>query len=164
MPRFKLEGMSQDPLPPPPKVRTGQTLTKLTKEEYLKRWRQRFYDPAFLSKNADLDAIAEIAWDAYADERKSPRTRKAGPGFVDPEYELSVEWLEARQAIVDAQKSQESSDSASRVLLICASPRTDQTCPSEMSKTFRLAKTACEVIDGVPRFEVDFSGPQCNGG
>src|SRR5881275_2107294 len=62
MPRFKLEGMSQDPLPPPPKVRTGQTLTKLTKEEYLKRWRQRFYDPAFLSKNADLDAIAEIAW------------------------------------------------------------------------------------------------------
>src|SRR5438309_634963 len=156
MPRFKLEGMSQDPLPPPPKVRTGQTLTKLTKEEYLKRWRQRFYDPAFLSKNADLDAIAEIAWDAYADERKSPRTRKAGPGFVDPEYELSVEWLEARQAIVNAQKSQESSDSAWRVLLICASPRTDQTCPSEMSKTFRLAKTACEVIDGVPRFEVDF--------
>ncbi len=25
-----------------------------------------------------------------------------------------------------------------------------------MSKTFRLAKTACEVIDDVPRFEVDF--------
>jgi hypothetical protein len=148
--------MSQDPLPPLPQVRTGQRPTKLTKEEYLKRWRQQFYDSAFMSKNGDLDAIAEIAWDAYQDERKSPRTRKAGPGFADPEYELSVEWLEARQAIIDAQKRQESPDAASRVLLICASPRTDQTCPSEMSKTFRLARSAREVIDAVPRFEVDF--------
>ena len=125
--------MSQDALSPTPKVRTGQTPTKLTKKEYLKRWRERFYDPAFLSKSGDLDAIAEIAWDAYADERKSPRTRKAGPGFVDPGYELSVEWLEARQAIIDVEKRQESPDSATRLFLICASPRTDQTCPSEMS-------------------------------
>ena len=66
--------MSQDALLPTPKVRTGQTPTKLTKEEYLKRWRERFYDPAFLSKRGDLDAIAEIAWEGYADERKSPRT------------------------------------------------------------------------------------------
>src|SRR5438552_18759518 len=117
MPRFKLEGMSQDPLPPPPKVRTGQTLTKLTKEEYLKRWRQRFYDPAFLSKNADLDAIAEIAWGAYADDRNSPRSSKAGPGFADPEYELSVEWLEARQSVVAAENSKESYAYASSVLL-----------------------------------------------
>ena len=115
MPGFKLEGMSHDSLPPLPKVRTGQTPTKLTKEEYLKRWRQRFDDPAFMSKNSDLDAIAEIAWAAYEDERKSPRTRKAGPGFADPEYELSVEWLEARQAIIDAQKRQESPNAASRV-------------------------------------------------
>lgn len=77
--------MSQDPLPPLPQVRTGQTPTKLTKEEYLKRWRQEFFDPAFMSENGDLDAIAEIAWDAYQDERKSPRTRKAGPGFADPQ-------------------------------------------------------------------------------
>jgi multimeric flavodoxin WrbA len=156
MPGFKLEGMSHDSLPPLPRVRTGQTPTKLTKEEYLKRWRKRFDDPAFMSKNGELDAIAEIAWDAYHDQRKSPRTRKAGPGFADSEYELSVEWLEARQAIIDAQKRQESPDAASRVLLICASPRTDQTCPSEISKTFRLARSACEVIDAVPRFEVDF--------
>ena len=53
--------MTNDPLPALPEVRTGQTPTKLTKEEYLKRWRQRFYDPAFEKRDADLDAIAEIA-------------------------------------------------------------------------------------------------------
>jgi multimeric flavodoxin WrbA len=153
---FKLEGMNPDPLPPSPKVRTGQTPTTLTKEEYLKRWRQRFYDPAFGAKDPELNAIAEIAWEAYDDARKSPRTRKAGPGFADPDYELSIEWLATRQAIIDAQERQESPDAASRVLLICASPRTDQTCPSEMSKTFRLAQSAREIIDAVPRFEVDF--------
>jgi hypothetical protein len=100
---FKLEDMSQDPLLPLPKVRTGQTPTKLTKEEYLRRWRERFYDPAFASKNVELDAIAEIAWEAYDDARKSPRTRKAGAGFADAEYELSVEWLATRQSIIDAQ-------------------------------------------------------------
>ncbi len=148
--------MNPDPLPTLPKVGTGQTPTKLTKEEYLKRWRQRFYDPAFASKKSELDAIAEIAWEAYDDARKSPHTRKAGTGFPDPEYELSEEWLRARQAIIDAQKRQQLPDAASRVLLICALPRTDQTCPSEMSKTFRLAQRAREIIDAVPRFEVDF--------
>jgi multimeric flavodoxin WrbA len=122
----------------------------------LERWYQRFYDPAFASKNRELDVIAEIAWEAYDDARKSPRTRKAGTGFPDPDYELSVEWLAARQAVVDAQERQESPDAASRVLLICASPRADQTCPSEMSKTFRLAQSAREVIDAVPQFEIDF--------
>ena len=148
--------MNADPLTPLPRVRTGQTPTKLEKEEYLKRWRERFYDPAFASKKVELDAIAEIAWEAYDDARKSPQTRTAGRGFADPEYELSVEWLQARQAIIDAQERQQSPDAASRVLLICASPRTDQTCPSEMSKTFRLAQSAREIIDHVPRFEVDF--------
>jgi len=81
--------MNSDSLPPAPKVRTGQTPTKLAKEEYLKRWRERFYDPAFASKRVELDAIAEIAWEAYDDARKSPHTRKAGTGFADPEYELS---------------------------------------------------------------------------
>jgi len=148
--------MKPDPLHPVPEVRTGQTSTKLTKEEYLKRWRQRFYDPTFDSKNAELGAIGEIAWEAYDHARKSPRMRKAGMGFADPEYELSVEWLAARQAVIDAQKHHETPDAPSRVLLICALPRTDQTCPSEMSKTFRLAQAAREIIAASPGFEIDF--------
>jgi hypothetical protein len=51
--------MNPDPLPTLPKVRTGQTPTKLTRDEYLKRWRERFYDPAFASKRIELDAIAD---------------------------------------------------------------------------------------------------------
>src|SRR4029079_19665783 len=117
--------MNSDSLPPAPKVRIGQTPTKLTKEEYLKRWRERFYDPAFASKRVELDGIAEIAWEAYDDARKSPHARKAGTGFADPEYELSVEWLAARQSIIEAQKRQQSPDAPSRVLFICASTRTD---------------------------------------
>jgi hypothetical protein len=75
MAEFKFEVMKHDPLQPLPEVRTGQTPTKLTKEEYLKRWRQRFYDPAFASKNTELDAIGEIAWEAYEAARKSPTLR-----------------------------------------------------------------------------------------
>lgn len=37
----------------------------------------------------------EAAWDAYSHSRKSPITRKAGPGFADPDYEISVDWLAA---------------------------------------------------------------------
>src|SRR3954451_3647524 len=138
-----------------PRVRTGQTPTKLSKQEFLLRWRQNFYDPAFEKADAELTKIGEIAWEAYADSRKSPRTRKAGSGFADPEFELSIEWLGARQKIIDAQKRHDSAEAPSRVLLICASPRTDQTCPSEMSKTFLLTKAAEEIFAGVAGLEVD---------
>src|SRR5436309_13075634 len=81
--------MSPDNASAQPHVRTGQTPTKLSKEEFVRRWTQNFYDPAFEQKRAELDAIGEIAWEAYDDSRKTPRTRKAGPGFADPEHELS---------------------------------------------------------------------------
>jgi hypothetical protein len=48
------------------------------------------------------------AWDAYSNGRKSPLTRKAGPGFADPDYDLAADWLAARDAIRQA--------SANRVL------------------------------------------------
>src|SRR5437868_3331532 len=140
---------------PVPKVRTGQTPTRLDRVEFMARWRQRFYDPAYEKREAEINAIAEIAWEAYVESRKSPRTRKAGAGFADPEFELSIEWLGARDKIIAAQKQFESADMPSRVLLICASPRTDQTCPSEMSKTFRLTETAKRIFEEAPRMEVD---------
>ena len=141
-------------IPITPKVRTGQPSTRLSKDEFLVRWRQNFYDPAFEKREDALTVLGEIAWEAYNDSRKSPRTRKAGPGFADPEYELSVEWLEARDKIIAAQKQHETAKS-SRVLLICASPRTDQSCPSEMSKTFRLTKSAEEIFTAAEGIEVD---------
>ena len=146
--------MNSEESPKVPKVRTGQTPTTLSKAEFLLRWRQNFYDPAFDQKKADLDAVGKIAWEAYQDSRKSPRTRKAGAGFADPEHEVSIEWLDARERILAAQKQHEVAKT-SRVLLICASPRTDQTCPSEMSKTFRLTKAAEEIFAVASGLEID---------
>ena len=49
--------------------------------------------------SAELDAIAAAAWDGYSHHRKAPRTRKAGPGYADPDYYLAVDWLNAKAAI-----------------------------------------------------------------
>ena len=138
-----------------PKVRTGQGSTRLSREEFQRRWKERFYDPAFVAEKESIDRLAEIAWQAYDGHRKSPRTRKAGPEFADPEYELALEWLEARQQIFAAQKQHEDPKSPSRILLICGSPRTDETCPSEMSKSFRIAKTAKTVMEAQLGFQID---------
>lgn len=99
-----------------PKVRIGQGSTKLTKDEFEQRWNARFYDPAFDTMRAEIRRLFEIAWEAYDDHRKSPRTIKAGPDFADPEHELSIEWLETRARIQEADRTQKSSESRSRIL------------------------------------------------
>jgi multimeric flavodoxin WrbA len=127
-------------------VRKGQPSTKLTREEFARRLRERFYDPAFEAAGEEIDRIVEIAWRSYDDYRKSPRTRKAGAGFADPEFELPVEWLDAHERIRQAQTAHDDRSAPRRVLLIAGAARTDQTCPGEMSKTFRLARIAEEEI------------------
>lgn len=128
-----------------PEVREGQTDVKLDFDEFARRFRQRFFDPAFEAHGADIDILTRTAWEAYDDYRKSPRTRKAGPDFADPDYDLPIEWLEARERIQEAEARYRTA-TRDRVLVICASPRTDQTCPGEMSKTFRLAQIAREEL------------------
>ena len=136
--------MSDQPLP---RVRTGQGDVSLSREEFVRRFRHHFQDPLFDSVAAELDRVTEIAWDAYRAYRKAPHTRKAGPGYTDPDYRLSVEWLAARAAIDAAARRQRDPAGRSRILLICGSPRTDETCPGEMSKTVRLVRVAQEIID-----------------
>lgn len=139
-----------------PSVRTGQGSTRLTREEFGKRYRMQFYDPAFEGAEEEIARLTGIAWEAYEAGRKSARTRPAGPGFADPAQELSVEWLEARAAIGEAEKVQKSEGGDSRILVICASPRTDETCPSEMSKTFRIATAVRDQIGNAGHFTADF--------
>jgi hypothetical protein len=43
-------------------------------------------------------------------------TRKAGPGFADPDYEISVDWLAAREAILAAQRRHDDADETPRIL------------------------------------------------
>jgi multimeric flavodoxin WrbA len=130
-----------------PRVRKGQGSVKLSKEEFARRLCERFYDPAFDAVGQQLDDIIEVAWKVYHEYHKSPRTRKAGPGFADPEHELPIEWLETRERILEAEREQESEGSPSRILLISGAARHDQTCPGEMPKTFRLAQMAREEIE-----------------
>jgi multimeric flavodoxin WrbA len=140
---------------PKPKVRTGSPSVQLAKEEFFRRARERFYDPTFAAVTPQIDSVLEVAWRNYAEYHKSPRTRKAGARFSDPEFPLAVEWLETRKAIAQAAKRQKSPGSKSRILLINGSTRSDQTCPGEMSKTFRLTKMAEEVVLGAKGFDVD---------
>ena len=136
------------------RVRTGQGNVKLTRDEFERRFRQRFFDPEFETLEAPLADIVSVAWKAYDEYHKSPRKRKAGPGFAEPDFELPLEWLETRERIQQAEREQKDSSRAGRVLLVCGAARHDQTCPGEMSKTFRLASQARE--------EIERAGLQCD--
>ena len=57
---------------------------------------QAFYDPAFEPLQAKSTRSPKSPGTAYDEYRKSPRVTKAGPGFADPDYDLSVEWLATR--------------------------------------------------------------------
>ena len=131
-----------------PEVRKGQAPETLKRDQFHERFMQPFQDPAFQSEKEALRRIELIAWEAYEQGRKSPVTRKAGPGHADPDYELSVDWLEARARIDAAQAAWGSPQTRSRVLLVNGSPRNDGTCPGEISKSWRLLQLAREVLDG----------------
>ena len=128
-------------------IRKGQVVPFVPREVFRQRFQQSFYDPAFDDERAALDRIENIAWDAYKAGRKAPRTVKAGDEFADPDYELSVEWLETRKRLHAAAALQRESTTRTRVLLICGASRNDGSCPAEMSKTFRLVQIAREVFD-----------------
>jgi multimeric flavodoxin WrbA len=130
-----------------PQVRTGQADGPLSREEFSTRFRARFADPAFAGKEALIEQLLDTAWDGYHEGRKSPVTQKAGPGFADPDYDLSVDWLATHKAIQEAQKRYEDSAMPARILLVCGSARNDKTCPGEMSKSYRLVETAKPVFE-----------------
>lgn len=139
-----------------PRVAKGMDSVQLSQEEFRRRFMARFYDPAFDQAQAHIDALCAIAWEAYSDYRKSPRTMRAGSDFADPDYELPIEWMETRDRIREAARAHADPGSPSRILVVNASSRSDQTCPGEISKTYRLARLACTTIEREQHFEVDF--------
>jgi len=142
-----------------PEPRKGMPSPKLTKADFTERYLSRFADPSFAPMKAELDKIAGIAWQGYRDGRKSPVTRKAGPGFADPDYDLAIDWINAKAAIDMAQKRFEDGDEPLRVLLVNGSSRSEHTCPGEMSKSFRLVQIAERVLStaGVETTILDLS-------
>jgi multimeric flavodoxin WrbA len=130
-----------------PRVVKGMPSVELGRDEFASRFRERHLDPAFDEIGTELDAVIDAAWHAYHEYRKAPRTRTAGPEFADPSYDLSLDWLAARDAIRVAAERQKNPALPSRILVINGSARTDQSCPGEMSKTYRLAKQAQTAIE-----------------
>ncbi|MFC5496582.1 flavodoxin family protein [Caenimonas terrae] len=135
-------------------VRKGQAPAPLARNEFHLRFMQSFYDPAYQAESAALGRLEEIAFQAYQQGRKAPRTAKAGPGFADPDYDLSIEWRATRDKLIAAQQRWGEPASPSRVLLVCGSSRNDGTCPGEISKTFRLVQLARQVLEAAA-IEVD---------
>ena len=129
-------------------IRKGQAPDQISRAEFSDRYQASFRDPAFAAEKEALVRIEQIAWLAYKDERKSPVTRKAGPGYADPDYDLSVDWRAAHDAIAAAQAKQADPTAPSRVLVVIGSARNDGSCPGEASKTFRLATWMTEELEG----------------
>jgi multimeric flavodoxin WrbA len=127
-------------------VRRGGASVELDRAAFRERFRARFVDPAYDEVADELARVEEVAWDAYRTSRKAPHTRAAGPGFGDPSYPLSVDWLAARAAIAEAQRAHDDDAGPARYLIVNGSPRTDQTCPGEISKTSRLIEHAAAIL------------------
>jgi len=138
-----------------PDARTGTPDPTLDETEFRRRFLQPFQDSAFEPLARELQRIADAAWDAYSHHRKSPKTRKAGPGFADPDYDLAVDWIAAKEAIDLARKRHDDPDGPARFLLISSAARSEHTCPGEMSKTYRLVEIARQVIASAPDVEVE---------
>src|SRR3954465_5368115 len=122
---------------PSPEVRKGMPPVKLDRAEFERRFKSAFVDPAFAPLERERQGIPAPAWDAYSNSRKAPHTRKAGAGFADPDYDLSVDWLAARDGIAAAQRRHEDPAEPSRILLINGSARSDHTRPGATPKTRR---------------------------
>ena len=142
-----------------PTVRKGQYDGKLARETFRLRFMRRFYDPAFQPEHDALARLEAIAWDAYADGRKAPLTVKAGSGYADPDYDLSIEWKETRDRLDRAQQVQQDPATPSRVLVVVGAARNDGTCPGEVSKSWRLANLVQQELEaaGVHTDRLDLS-------
>jgi multimeric flavodoxin WrbA len=127
-------------------VRKGQAPGKLTREVFRERYNARFADPLFVPEQDAIARLEELAWQAYCASRKAPQTRKAGAGFADPDYDLSVDWLAARDRLLAAAGVHADPATPPRVLLITASARNDGSCPGEMSKSYRMTQLAAEAL------------------
>src|SRR5262249_34926902 len=127
--------------------RHGMPNPRLSRDEFRRRYLRQFIDPAFDRLRAKIDEVEAIAWDGYSNGRKAPHTRKAAAGFADPSYDLSLDGRDARAAILAAQHRHADPAAPSRILIVNGSPRSEHTCPGEMSKSWRLVETAQQAIE-----------------
>jgi multimeric flavodoxin WrbA len=128
-------------------VRKIMPSARIDRAEFDRRFRENFQDPAFAGLAQEIARLADVAWDGYDNSRKSPVTHPAGPGYADPDYELSDEWRAASAAVKAAQARHDDPTGPTRLLLINGAMRNENTCPGESSKTWRLLQAAREELE-----------------
>lgn len=129
-----------------PAARTGQAPPRLNRAEFGERFREAHADAGYRQDAAAFARFEQVAWSAFDGSHKTRGRRPAGPGFADPDYELSDEWRATRDRLLVAQSRQADAATPSRVLAIVGSPRNDGTCPGESSKSHRLVQLAAEAL------------------
>src|SRR3569832_1300959 len=129
-----------------PDVRKGMPPVRLSREEFEKRYRRRIAVFVFALLVLVFVAVFVVAWDAYSHSRKVSVMCRAGEGFADPDYEIAVDWLAAREAILQAQRAHQDISRPPCILVINGSPRSEHSCPGEMSKSWRLLERAHQVF------------------
>lgn len=134
--------------------RKGQAPLPIDRNEFHLQFHRSFVDPAFDKVKGALAQVEEIAWENYRDGHKAPVTEKAGAGFANSDYDMSVEWKALSKKLAELDQRQRDPQTPSRVLLICGSARNDGSCPGEISKTWRLVLFAKEILVGAG-IEVD---------
>ena len=110
-----MPAMKDTPAIPP--ARQGQAPAKLRRDEFHLQFVRSFADPTFDQVREALGQVEDVAWSNYEKGRKAPVTQKAGPGFADPDYDLSVEWKDTRDRLLAAEQRQKDPATQSRVLL-----------------------------------------------
>ena len=120
---------------------------RLCEDEFKRRFRNQFQDPSFDRLTAELDRMTQAAWGVYEHSRKSPHTRKAGPGFADPDYDLALDWVAAAEALKAAARRHDDAAQSEPHLTDQSVITLGAHVSSEMSKSFRLAQIAREAFD-----------------
>ncbi len=124
-----------------------QAPDRLSRAVFGERFRARFADAHFAGHEAAIAELEAVAWDDYQGGRKpGGHVRPAGEEFADPSYELSEDWLRTRAKLRAAEAEQRAAGTP-RLLVIAAGPRNERTCPSEISKTYRLALLVREAAE-----------------
>jgi multimeric flavodoxin WrbA len=125
-----------------PVIRKHQGSVDLSQAEFKRRAALQFQGPEFEKQSWAVHDIVALQWKRYDESEKVPFTRPAGKGFKWPRMEVPAEWVETRAMLEKAKQEHDRKGAKPRFLVINGSPRSDNTCPGEMSKTHRLCETA----------------------
>lgn len=100
-----------------PKVLKSGAEWKLEETEFRRRYQRIFANPVFKKHQIIIDELTDEAWKTYQEGKKTPDTIRAGTGYQNPDYQLSVDWIRAKEAVDEAKKIHEDPEGPLRVLV-----------------------------------------------